>query len=198
MEERFLILANWKNHEAKMYGFVPPENLEVAIAPQIPQIPQIPPQFVRAAQDVGESAQKLKEWGVKYCLVGHSYRRNNFGETNEIVAQKVAQLQKIGIIPIVCARSLAEIVPAEMIMYEPEEAISTNGRYHPATPEQINKALAAFPENSRLLYGGSVNPENCKMLIEKCKTVSGFVVGHASLDEREFSRIISSVYAAKT
>lgn len=184
-----------------MYRFAPPENIEVAVAPILSQIPSIPVQFTRAAQDVGESAQKLEGLGVKYCLAGHSFRRNNFGETNEIVQEKIRRLRENRITPIVCAQNIGEI-PADIkdcfVMYEPSKAISTNSQYHSETPEEINAALRDFPKNVRLLYGGSVNPQNCSVLIAHCPLLFGFVVGHASLDEAEFSRIISSVYASKT
>ncbi len=192
MEERFLIVANLKLNSMPQYNFEVPSSLEVAFAPQSPEIIKIPQNFTRAAQDVGESAQKLKDLGVKYCLVGHSYRRNNFNETNEIVKEKVFQLEKVGILPIVCARSLAEIVPAKIIMYEPEEAISINGQYHPETPENINTVLNTFPKDSQLLYGGSVNPDNCRLFLANCQLVTGFVVGHASLDPQTFEKIISA------
>lgn len=193
MEQKFLIVANLKLNPLPKYGFTVPENLEVAIAPQFNDIPLIFSNFTRAAQDIGGDVEKLKDLGIKYCLVGHSYYRNNFGETNEIVNEKVSLLEKIGIIPIVCARNLSEVVPAPIIMYEPERTISSNGQYHPETPENINKVLNTFPQNTRFLYGGSVNEENCKLLIVNCKLVTGFVIGHASLDPFTFGQIIDSV-----
>lgn len=193
MDQKFLIVANLKLNPLPKYDFVIPENLEVAIASQFNDISLIFSGFTRAAQDIGENAQKLKDLGVRYCLVGHSYYRNNFGETNEIAQQKIKQLKSVNIVPILCARNLNEVVPAPIIMFEPEEAISTNGEYHPETPENINKVLNTFPKNTRFLYGGSVNPENCKLLIVNCKLVSGFVIGHASLDPFTFGQIIDSV-----
>ena len=197
MDQKFLIVANLKLNPLPKYDFAVPENLEIAIAPQFNDISLIFSGFTRAAQDIGESAQKLKDLGVKYCLVGHSYYRNNFGETNEIAQQKIKQLKSVNIVPILCARNLDEI-PKQVrddtyIMYEPERAISSNGQYHPETPENINKVLDTFPKNTRFLYGGSVNEENCKLLIVNCKLVSGFVIGHASLDPFTFGQIIDSV-----
>ncbi|MBI3558758.1 triosephosphate isomerase, partial [Candidatus Gottesmanbacteria bacterium] len=146
MEKKFLIIANWKANTPKfeIQNFQFEMNrVEIAIAAAFPFIDKIPQGLTRAAQDVsmfesgaytGEvSAEMLKSLGVKYCLVGHSERRKYFGETNETVQKKVAQLEKNNIIPLVCARSFADIVPAGFIMYEPEEAISANGEYHPAT-----------------------------------------------------------------
>jgi triosephosphate isomerase (TIM) len=193
MENKFLIVANTKQNPLPKYDFYPPENLEVVVAPQFDEISSVPEGFVRGAQNVENNASELKNLGVKYCLVGHSYYRNNFGETNEIVQQKVSQLLEYGIIPILCARNLSEVIPAPIIMFEPEEAISTNGQYHPASLEKIKKVLATFPKDSRLLYGGSVNPENTRQLVSS-KLVRGFVVGHACLDPQTFLDIINQCF----
>ena len=211
MDKKFLIVANWKaSTKFTIYNLQLTDATEVAIAAPYPFIPKIPEGFSKAAQDVsslqegaytGEvPAQLLANLEVKYCLVGHSERRKNFGETNEQVQQKINQLLENDIVPIVCAQNFEEI-PSEVhgcfIMYEPSAAISTNGQYHPETPENISKTLVDWqrklPENVEFLYGGSVNPKNCKLIIENCKLVSGFVVGHASLDPQTFGEIIDSV-----
>ncbi len=197
MDPKFLIIANWKANEPPVYNFIPPENIEVAIAAPYPLIENIPAGFTRAAQDVSQfdtgaetgevPAKILAELGVKYCLVGHSERRKLFGETNEIVQKKIDQLKKAGVTPIVCARNFNEVLPAEIVMYEPEEAISTDGEYHPAT--NINEVLADWRQKmpaTKFLYGGSVNPEFIPT------GVGGLVVGHASLDPAAFSAIINA------
>lgn len=218
MTNKFLVVANWKANEPPNYSFTPPENLEVAIAAPAPLVSAIPDNFIRAAQDVSQfpkgaetgevPAEILKNLGVKYCLVGHSERRKLLGETNETVQKKIDHLKSVSIIPIVCARTLEDI-PNEtlrldslaqgdlLVMYEPEEAISSNGQYHPETPENINKVLADWqtklPTGTRFLYGGSVNTENCKLITENCELVSGFVIGHASLDSAVFTEIIRAL-----
>ena len=198
-----MIVANWKSNlpEISNFKFQISNSLEVAVAPPFPLLSTLKG-YSLCAQDVsrfesgaytGEvSAEMLKSLGVKYCLVGHSERRKYFGETNEIIQKKVDQLKKNNIIPIACARSLADVVAADFIMYEPEEAISTDGQYHAEAPEKINAVLNTFPKNARLLYGGSVNPDNCKLLVSNCKLISGFVVGHASLNPETFSQICAS------
>ena len=208
MEKKFLVIANWKSNNPQNWSIAVPENVEVAVALPFPLLPTLK-DYSLCAQDVsmfesgpytGEvSAEMLKSLGVKYCLVGHSERRKYFGETNEIVQKKVAQLEKNNIIPIVCAQNFEEI-PKQVqhdtnntyIMYEPAYAISTNGQYHAEAPEKINAVLNTFPKNARLLYGGSVNPENIKLLIANCPLLIGFVVGHASLNPETFSQICAS------
>lgn len=196
MTQKFLIVANLKQNPLPKYDFIVPQNLEAAVAPQLKDISLISSGFTRAAQTTENNALELKNLGVKYCLVGHSYYRNNFGETNEIVAEKTNQLLKVGITPIICARNLNEI-PKQVrddnkaiIMFEPEEAISTNGEYHPMSPEKIKDVLETFPQGPRLLYGGSVNLEN---ISEIKSLVSGVVIGHASLEPIEFKKIIEKI-----
>lgn len=210
--EKFLLVANWKSNTGKLEAMDFESKIEVAIAPPYPLISTIPGQFSRASQDVsafppgaytGEvSAQLLASLGVKYVLVGHSEARKYLSETNAQVEAKLDQAVKAGIIPILCAQTIDEIpenirnYPAHnfMVMYEPFSAISTDGQYHPETPEKVVATLADWQNKlnlkCRFLYGGSVNPENCKLLIENCKLVSGFVIGHASLNAADFSAII--------
>ncbi len=147
-------------------------------------------------------AELLKDLAVRYCLIGHSERRKYFGENNALIEKKLDQAIKNDITPIICAQSLEEIpanirnYPADklVIMYEPSEAISTEGNYHPENPETVKRTLEDWQKklnlDCRFLYGGSVNPENCKLYIVNCNLLSGFVVGHASLDPEEFFSII--------
>lgn len=150
------------------------------------------------------TAAMLKNIGVKYSLIGHSERRRYFGETAETVGKKMAQAAENGLISIICAQTREEIPPdinkyppgKYLIMYEPFEAISTAGTYHAEDPEKINQTIsdwqAFLPPGSRFLYGGSVNPENVSKILaaDGHRLLSGFVIGHASLDPAEFSSII--------
>lgn len=205
---KFLVIANWKANEPPAYTFSPPENIEVAIAPPSPLLAAPRDHFLKAAQDVsrfpegpetGEvPAKLLAELGVKYCLVGHSERRKLLGETTQVAGEKFDQLVAAGIVPIVCARTQDDIPPGKTapltVMYEPEEAISTNGHYHSESPENINRVLndwqTKLPAGTRFLYGGSVNPGNIKDIITNCPLVTGLVIGHASLDPATFADII--------
>lgn len=124
---RTLLIANWKMHYGpiKAGGWVRafrrerlPKDVDIAVA-----VPHVSLAAARAAlgrasipslaaQDVfwetdgaytGEvSAAMLQEFGVQYCIVGHSERRAILGETDDMVAKKAAALQKAGIIPVIC------------------------------------------------------------------------------------------------
>lgn len=215
MEKNFLIVANWKANIGPIYNFSVPQNIEIAVAPSFPQISSIPTNFSRAAQDVssfsagsftGEvPAEVLKTLGVKYCLVGHSERRKYRKETTEDINLKMENLIKQNIIPIICAQTLEEI-PGNIkdydgqqifVMYEPFSAISKNGVYNPEQPEDIKQTIMAWqshlPNGIKFLYGGSVNLENIGNITSNAQTLSGFVVGHASLDPQNFSSMINSI-----
>ena len=112
------------------------------------------------------------------------------------------------ITPIICAQTFEEI-PINIknydptnyfVMYEPFSAISTQGNYHPESPDTVTTTLKDWqnklPNEVRFLYGGSVSPENISsfqslLLSNSLTHLSGFVVGHASLDAKSFSEIIT-------
>ncbi len=164
------------------------------------------------------SPEVLKQMGAKFCLVGHTERRQLFSENDEKVARKVKALQSQGIVPIVCIGEqlderenkqtfailrrqldvgLSEAVAGKpfWIAYEPVWAIGT-GKV--ATPDQVMEAhglirewiKGKFPDQSKapILYGGSVKGSNASEL--KLPNVDGFLIGGASLDVASFLGIL--------
>lgn len=220
MAQRFLVVANWKANNPKFeiqsakWAEEIGDEVEAAIAAPFPFIDGIAEPFSRAAQDVsafpmgaytGEiPAGLLAKLGVKYVLVGHPERRKYLHETTADVEAKMEATIKAGMIPIVCAQNLEEVPPnirnfsadKYLIMYEPFEAISSSGQYHPESPERISAVLsgwrAKLPSGVRFLYGGSVSPENVQQLIKSTEPqlICGLVVGHASLEAETLSAII--------
>ncbi len=220
MNPKLLLVANWKaNFPAawfREFSLLPAQflsYLDVAIAPPYPHISDVPQNFIRCAQDLsafspgaytGEvPAKLLADLGVKYCLVGHSERRKYLGETTEAIGKKALQALENRITPIVCARNFEEIprlasLPQDgpMVMFEPEEAISSHGEYHPATPEEVRRTLAEWQRQlgpgMRFLYGGSINPDNVSRYLSSDfrPLLSGFVIGHASLEMQTFFAIL--------
>jgi triosephosphate isomerase (TIM) len=166
----------------------------------------------------------LTAMGVAGAIVGHSERRELFGETDRALALKVPAALEHGLVPILCVgeteeerdagdteRKLRHQVQEDLarvdidrladvvIAYEPIWAIGT-GRV--ATPEQAQEALAFVralvadrsPEQAeriRLLYGGSVNPDNAADLLA-LPDVDGALVGGASLAADSFAAIVAS------
>jgi triosephosphate isomerase len=152
------------------------------------------------------SAPMLFELGVYGAIVGHSERRQLFGETDEGVAQRAAAALEAGLWVIACVgeteaeRDAGEtenvlrrqVAPLEaheqlVIAYEPVWAIGT-GRT--ATPEQAQDAQGFLRGliDVPILYGGSVKPENAAELLAK-PDVDGALVGGASLEAASFTAI---------
>jgi triosephosphate isomerase (TIM) len=159
------------------------------------------------------SAAMLAELGCRYVIVGHSERRQLYGESGAQAAAKFAAVRAAGMTPILCVgETLAErdagkteaVVARQLdavkfekgvLAYEPVWAIGT-GRN--ATPEQA-QAVHAFlrkkvPGDTPILYGGSVKPQNAAAIFAM-PDVDGGLIGGASLVAKDFLDIVK---AAKT
>ena len=152
------------------------------------------------------SAGMLSEIGVYGAIVGHSERRQYFGETDETVGKRVHAALEAGLFVIACVgeteeerdrgeteavlrRQIAVLEPDDnlVIAYEPVWAIGTGKR---ATPEMARDAhdLIKSQFDVPVLYGGSVKPDNAAELLAM-STVDGALVGGASLELESFTAI---------
>ena len=168
----------------------------------------------RAGAFTGEvSAEMLASLRCRYVIVGHSERRKYFHESEVILAFKLERAREAGLIPVFCVgetlhereESRTESVLERqleslegdsadsplVVAYEPVWAIGT-GRH--ATPSQAARAaeflserLASYRE-LRILYGGSVTPDNASSLASEA-AIGGFLVGGSSLDPASFAAI---------
>jgi triosephosphate isomerase len=155
----------------------------------------------------------LLELGVEGSIVGHSERRQHFGETDESVARRTAAALDAGLGVIACVgeseeereagqtelvlrlqvESIRDAVGAHerlVIAYEPVWAIGTGKTATPAQAQEAHafiKALVDVP----VLYGGSVKPENADELLSQAD-VDGALVGGASLEVESFTTICQS------
>ncbi len=166
----------------------------------------------------------LKDAGCTYVIIGHSERRQFYGETDGSVNKKTKAAIEAGLTAIACVGehlsereagdaesvvksqltgSLAGLTVSDMeriiIAYEPVWAIGTGKT---ATPEQaqemhghIRRTIAEAHgaetgESMRILYGGSVKPENVATLMAQ-QDIDGALVGGASLDAESFARIVN-------
>jgi triosephosphate isomerase len=170
------------------------------------------------------SARMLVELDVHGVVLGHSERRQMFGETDEALARKVPAALAAGLEPILCVgetleerergeteavlrhqveADLADVPEGELgqlvVAYEPVWAIGT-GRN--ASPEQAAEAIAfirsliaardeAAAAAVRILYGGSVKPENAAEVLAP-EAIDGALVGGASLDPDEFAAVAAA------
>lgn len=127
---------------------------------------------------------------VKYIIIGHSERRREFGETDELVARKVKEALRAGLEPIVCVQEESTPVPdgVRIIAYEPLSAI---GSGKPDSPEDALRVASTFKSSGvpYVLYGGSVTSENVHKFTS-LEGIDGVLVGGASLDPDSFAEII--------
>jgi triosephosphate isomerase len=244
-----LIAGNWKMHktvrqaEDFVAGLLPlvsgKSGVDIAVCPPFPAlgavIDSVRGSAVRVfAQNMhfelegaftGEvSPPMLAELGVHGVIVGHSERRELFGETDRALAHKVPAALAEALVPILCvgeteeereageterklrhqvqedlARVADERLGDVVIAYEPIWAIGT-GRV--ASPEQVQEAIGFIralvadrsreqAERIRLLYGGSVSPDNAKALLA-LPDVDGALVGGASLKPDAFAAVVNA------
>ena len=218
-----LVAGNWKMFKGPeetlrfFDSFEAPEGVEVVFCPPFVSLEAaigegwtIYAQSVHWAAEgafTGEiSARMLLELGVEGAIVGHSERRQLFGESDETVAHRCEAALAAGLGVIACVgetfeeregsltegvlRRQVAVLPVHerlVIAYEPVWAIGT-GRT--ATPAQAQEAHALIKSlhATRVIYGGSVKPENAVELMAQ-PDVDGALVGGASLDPEAFAAI---------
>jgi triosephosphate isomerase (TIM) len=222
-----LLAANWKMYkgprETREFceAFRPPDGAEAVLCPPFVSLAAaVESGHTIFAQNVhwaaegaytGEvSAPMLLELGVSGAIVGHSERRQYFGETDEAVARRTAAALEHGLRVIACVgESLEERESGQMelvlriqveaiadaagpheclvLAYEPVWAIGTG---QTATPDQAREAhtLVKGLLDVPVLYGGSVKPDNAAELLSQ-EGVDGALVGRGSLDVESFTAI---------
>lgn len=153
----------------------------------------------------GEIPAELLVGLVSHCIIGHSERRRYFSEDSQQVAQKIENLLKHSITPILCVSdlsqlddylSVSQVFKANsqkiIFVYEPPSAISGGLDYHPEDANTVLENVEAIRNKvgseAAVLYGGSVNKEVIGEFIQK-SAINGVLVGKASLDPEEFVEI---------
>jgi triosephosphate isomerase len=243
-----LLAGNWKMHgspsEARALASALKGLLanvagrEVVVAPAFPALTAVveclrgTPIAVAAQnlhwEDAGAftgevSAPMLVDAGCSQVIVGHSERRQYFGETDETVARRIGAALRHGLTPIVCVGetlaereagntlqvidrqlrgALAALGTAEIgrlvVAYEPVWAIGTGKVARPDQAQEVHReirrivgelASSAVAAGLRILYGGSVKPDNIDDLMRQ-PDVDGALVGGASLKAEDFARIV--------
>ncbi len=243
-----LIAGNWKMYKtgsesvetamelAKLYA--DENNVEAMIAPTFLSLPLVCETLKSSKIRVGAqnlfhenegaytgevSADMIKAAGAEYAIIGHSERRQYFGETDVSVCKKIKSAIKADLKPILCigetlsqreedktflvldkqvSDGLKDFGPDELknlvVAYEPVWAIGTGKTANTDQVNEVHQYLrsllsklfsADFSNQTRILYGGSVKPENAKELM-RIEDVDGALVGGASLDAETFINII--------
>ncbi len=167
------------------------------------------------------SAEMIADSGATYCIVGHSERRTDHGETDAVVQQKASAVHRAGLIAIICvgeileeresgttlgviSKQLSGSIPSgcnsenTVIAYEPVWAIGTGKT---STADDVRQVHAHIRQEisgkidgsdaTRLLYGGSVKGSNADELMAVAN-VDGALVGGASLKSEDFWPIVNS------
>ena len=238
---RKLVMGNWKMHgslasvEALLNAVretLPGTTSEVAVCPPAVHVPLALDLLADTGVSVGGqncsdraegaytgevAAAMLADLGCDWVILGHSERRQYFGESSELVAAKAVTARAAGLKPVLCVGEtleqreagqaldvvreqlgavLAGLEPTDVIAYEPVWAIGTGVT---ATPEKAQEMHAGIREylrenwsgnadELRLLYGGSVKADNAAELFA-CEDIDGGLVGGASLKAAEFVAI---------
>lgn len=243
---RRLIIGNWKMHKTISQAesllddilkrYQPHPSVELAVAPPFVALQaasrllavtsiKLTAQNVCAKDEgafTGEiSPPMLREVGCHYVIIGHSERRQIFGETDQDINEKIHAALRHSLLPVFCvgerleerqanqtqaiiqhqlqtgldgleAKDLAQIT----IAYEPVWAIGTG---HAATVDQAEEVHAHIrsslakqwginPDQTRVIYGGSVSPDNAQMLFQSPQ-INGALVGKACLNSESFVKI---------
>jgi len=237
------VVANWKmNHlcaDAEAFcrafheGYSKKDGVEVGIAPPFPYLELVGGRtkdngvllFAQNACDkpkgayTGEvSMAQLKDVGCHGVILGHSERRQYYGETEATLTPKIAAAMEHGLLPLFCigetlaqreANETLNVVSRQLailsqvgnapiwIAYEPVWAIGTGRVATPAQVEEVHvyirKELVRLKGEQGsgipVLYGGSVTPDNFPELLQT-KEVAGGLVGGASLDPTKFGKLV--------
>lgn len=215
------IIANWKSNKtiaealdwiAEVGPKIPKkDNLKIVVCPDFSSLSEVKKAItvsnfpiLLGVQDLspfgmgaytGEESAQLLTGLIEIAILGHSERRKNFGETDEMVAEKTKQALENHITPLVCVQDRETPVPegVKLAAYEPIFAIGTGNADTPENANSVAKVLKEkYGQNLQVLYGGSVNPENVKAFVSQ-PNISGVLVGKASLNSQEFIKICQIV-----
>lgn len=167
------------------------------------------------------SATMVADIGATFAIVGHSERRTMYHENDTIITRKLQSCIDANLVPVLCVgesleqrqgglaqtvvrqqlRSLTNLLEnlrldTVVVAYEPIWAIGTGLSASPGDAEDMQSRIRSFLGSDgtklRILYGGSVKPENAEELIRQ-PNVDGFLVGGASLDPNSFDAICQVV-----
>ncbi|OLP17936.1 triose-phosphate isomerase [Leptolyngbya sp. 'hensonii'] len=237
---KIVIAGNWKMYKTQaealefLQGFMPlleetPEDREVVLCVPFTDLATLSRNLhggrIRLGaqnvhwQEVGAytgeiSASMLTEIGARYVIIGHSERRQYFGETDQTVNLRLKAAQAHGLIPILCVgetkqqrdageteaiifnqlkQDLVEVDQQNLVIaYEPIWAIGTGDT---CETREANRVIGLIRQqltnpNVPIQYGGSVKPDNIDEIMAQSE-IDGALVGGASLQPESFARIVN-------
>jgi len=249
MNRKPLVAGNWKMHktlaEAQALardirrGLPTPLAAEVVVAPPYTALTTVAQEIhgsplALAAQDTFWESQgaftgaisplMLKDAGCRFVIIGHSERRQYFGETDETVNRKIKAALGAELTPIVCigetlaqreAQETLTVIASQLshgllgldptqvgrlvLAYEPVWAIGTGRTATPVQAQEVHQFIRHWLQDQagstvagelRILYGGSVTPDNIRELMA-APDIDGALVGGASLKAESFLKILA-------
>ena len=244
-KRRPLVGGNWKMHMLRepaqkfcddFLAGLGSATTEVALFPSFPLIPTVAAALAGSpiatgGQDLHTADQgahtgdvsgpQLIDAGCQWVLCGHSERRRDHLETDELVGEKAIAATRHGLYPLIClgetleerrAGRTFEVLERQLsaalagrpepfaLAYEPVWAIGTGETATPEIAQEAHKFLREHLADllgdevarvKRIVYGGSANPDNASVLFAE-PDIDGFLVGGASLDPEQFLAIIRS------
>lgn len=213
------IIANWKAHKTHieacqwMTAFIKNDFYEIKnqftiiiAAPYhtLEYVKRITDQYIFmhvAAQNIshlpagshtGEIAAQMLYGLVDFALLGHSERRTQYNETNEMIHQKAKWAKTFGIEPIICVRSSEDTIPVHTKIIIYEELASIGNGNNESIENVLKMQESIDPQNKySFLYGGSVNENNIGEYISQ-ESIAGVCIGTASLNPQEFYATIKA------
>jgi len=226
------IVGNWKSNQNLTESLIWLDNM-VSLVPRIPQditvilclpftdiagfnqkLSETNYPMITGAENVshfppgkhtGEITANMLRELVSYCLVGHSERRRDFGETSDQVAQKTKLLLENSITPIICVdqpyleEQVKELFQKDidvarcLFAYEPLAAIGSGKPIDPYHANHIAHQIDFLVGSSiPILYGGSVTADNAPGFVDQ-NQIDGILVGTDSLEATLFASIINSL-----
>lgn len=212
------VIANWKSNETiaealEWISTVGPKlpkapSIKVVVCPTFTALEEVKKEVVVNHWPLWVGAQDLSPFGegpytgeepapilkglADLAILGHSERRKNFAETDEMVAEKVRRALESRIKPLVCVQDENTPVPVgvDLVAYEPVFAIGTG---HPDSAENANQIALNLKKRlggeTEILYGGSVTSENAKPFLQ-AEGLNGLLVGGDSLNADDFLKIV--------
>jgi len=242
---RPLVGGNWKMHMLRaaarkfsdsLAAGLDNNHAEVVLFPSFPLLPMVAETLANTPvtcggqdlhpEDKGAhtgdvSGPQLVDAGCRWVLCGHSERRQDHGERDELVGRKAVAANRNGLYPLICLGETLEerrsgrtfeVLQRQLtaalqnrpdpfaLAYEPVWAIGTGETATPEIAQEAHKSLREHladllgdevAQVKRIVYGGSANPDNASTLIAE-PDIDGFLVGGASLDPEKFLAIIRS------
>lgn len=187
------------------------DKIQIIICPPFPYIPLLHQYAVSmktlhgvanvyvGAQDVsqckdgsytGEVTATMLQELVNFAIVGHSERRANFKEEDTMLQNKVSNLAQVEIKSILCIGNEQESIfeNASIVAFEPLESIGSGQNMGATEVIRTKQGLKLHPGQA-FVYGGSVTSEDCIQYLQS-NEIDGLLIGKASLDPKEFARII--------